>query len=219
LATHNFFSAAAGMAVAVALVRGFARHVTDKIGNFWVDLTRATLYVLVPMSLLVALAFAGQGVIQNFDPYTKLTTVEGGGQTIAQGPIASQEAIKMLGTNGGGFTNANSAHPYENPTPLANFLQLLCIFVIPANGREYSSGMGAVCHHEFALLRRRCGGLGRRTVRQSGVAARRFGRTPDFDAVRRKHGRQGSPLRHRRFDLVCHRDDGRQLRRRQLHAR
>jgi K+-transporting ATPase ATPase A chain len=140
LATHNFFSAAAGMAVAIALVRGFARHATDKIGNFWVDLTRGTVYVLLPISLLVALAFAGQGVIQNFDPYSKAATVEGGAQSIAQGPMASQEAIKMLGTNGGGFTNANSAHPFENPTPLANFLQLLCIFVIPA-GLTYTFGL------------------------------------------------------------------------------
>jgi potassium-transporting ATPase potassium-binding subunit len=139
LATHNFFSAAAGIAIAVVLVRGFARQTTDKIGNFWVDLTRATVYVLLPMSLLVALAFAGQGVIQNFDAYSKVTTVEGATQTIAQGPIASQEAIKMLGTNGGGFTNANSSHPFENPTPVSNFIQLLCIFGISA-GLTYTFG-------------------------------------------------------------------------------
>ena len=132
LATHNFFSAAAGMAIAVALVRGFARQSTDKIGNFWVDMTRATIYVLLPMSILIAVAFASQGVIQNFSSYTHATTVEGTAQNIAQGPIASQEAIKMLGTNGGGFTNANSAHPFENPTPLANFIQIWSIFVIPA---------------------------------------------------------------------------------------
>jgi len=132
LATHNFFSAAAGMAIAVALVRGFARQSTDKIGNFWVDMTRATIYVLLPMAILIAVAFASQGVIQNFSSYTHATTVEGTAQNIAQGPIASQEAIKMLGTNGGGFTNANSAHPFENPTPLANFIQIWSIFVIPA---------------------------------------------------------------------------------------
>ena len=132
LATHNFFSAAAGMAIAVALVRGFARQSTDKIGNFWVDMTRAMIYVLLPMSILIAVAFASQGVIQNFSSYTHATTVEGTAQNIAQGPIASQEAIKMLGTNGGGFTNANSAHPFENPTPLANFIQIWSIFVIPA---------------------------------------------------------------------------------------
>ncbi len=131
LATHNFFSAAAGMAVAIALVRGFARHSTDKLGNFWVDLTRATLYILLPMSIVIALVFASQGVIQNFSGYTRATTLEGAPQTIAQGPIASQEAIKMLGTNGGGFTNTNSSHPFENPTPFANFIQMLSIFLIP----------------------------------------------------------------------------------------
>jgi len=132
LATHNFFSAAAGMAIAVALVRGFARQSTDKIGNFWVDMTRSIVYILLPISLLMAVAFASQGVIQNFSSYTRATTVEGVEQKIAQGPIASQEAIKMLGTNGGGFTAANSAHPFENPTPLANFIQIWSIFVIPA---------------------------------------------------------------------------------------
>ncbi|HXI43216.1 MAG TPA: potassium-transporting ATPase subunit KdpA, partial [Bryobacteraceae bacterium] len=139
LATHNFFSAAAGMAIAIALVRGFARHSSEKIGNFWVDLVRATIYVLLPLSIVVALFFVSQGVIQNFSPYTTVTTVEGGKQTIAQGPVASQEAIKMLGTNGGGFFNGNSAHPFENPTPLTNFIQLVSIFVIPA-GLTYAFG-------------------------------------------------------------------------------
>jgi len=139
LATHNFFSAAAGMAIAIALVRGFARHSSEKIGNFWVDLVRATVYVLLPLSIVIALFFVSQGVIQNFGPYTTVTTVEGGKQTIAQGPVASQEAIKMLGTNGGGFFNANSAHPFENPTPLTNFIQLISIFVIPA-GLTYTFG-------------------------------------------------------------------------------
>jgi K+-transporting ATPase ATPase A chain len=132
LATHNFFSAAAGMAIAVALVRGFARHTAQTIGNFWVDVTRSTVYVLLPISLIGALLLVSQGVIQNFHPYVTTSTLEGGSQTIAQGPVASQEAIKMLGTNGGGFFNANSAHPYENPTPLSNFLQMLFIFLIPA---------------------------------------------------------------------------------------
>jgi K+-transporting ATPase ATPase A chain len=139
LATHNFFSAAAGMAIAIALVRGFARHSSEKIGNFWVDITRATVYVLLPLSVLIAVLFASQGVIQNLSAYTKVTTLEGGTQIIAQGPVASQEAIKMLGTNGGGFFNANSAHPFENPTPLSNFLQLLSIFAIPA-GLTYTFG-------------------------------------------------------------------------------
>jgi K+-transporting ATPase ATPase A chain len=132
LATHNFFSAATGIAVAIAVVRGFARHSTKTLGNFWVDFTRGTLYVLLPLSVLFALLLCSQGVIQNLDPYTKVTTLEGTVQTIPQGPVASQEAIKELGTNGGGFFNANSAHPYESPTPLTNFLEMLMIFLIPA---------------------------------------------------------------------------------------
>jgi K+-transporting ATPase ATPase A chain len=139
LATHNFFSAALGIAVAIAVVRGFARHSVRTLGNFWVDFTRATLYVLLPLSILAALLLCSQGVIQNMSPYVKAATLEGTVQTIPQGPVASQEAIKMLGTNGGGFFNANSAHPYENPTPLANFLQLVLIFVIPA-GLTYTFG-------------------------------------------------------------------------------
>jgi K+-transporting ATPase ATPase A chain len=131
LATHNFFSAAVGIAVAIAFVRGFARHSSKTLGNFWVDFTRSIVYVLLPISILAALLLCSQGVIQNLHPYTKAATIEGAVQTIPQGPAASQEAIKMLGTNGGGFTNANSAHPYENPTPFANFLQMLLIFVIP----------------------------------------------------------------------------------------
>ena len=139
LATHNFFSAAAGMAVAMALVRGFARHSSKTIGNFWVDTTRALVYVLLPISIVAALLLVSGGVIQNFEPYAKVTTLEGSVQTIAQGPVASQEAIKMLGTNGGGFFNANSAHPYENPTPLTDFLEVFLIFCIPA-GLTYTFG-------------------------------------------------------------------------------
>src|SRR5579864_2669331 len=139
LATHNFFSAAAGMAIAIALIRGFARHTSEKIGNFWVDMTRATVYILLPLSVIIALLFVSQGVIQNLSPYSKAVTLEGGAQVIGQGPVASQEAIKMLGTNGGGFFNANSAHPFENPTPLSNFIQILSIFVIPA-GLTYTFG-------------------------------------------------------------------------------
>src|ERR1700722_7385 len=139
LATHNFFSAAAGIAVAIAVVRGFSRHSMKSLGNFWVDFTRATVYVLLPFSVAGALFLCSQGVIQNFSPYTKAATVEGAAQTIPQGPIASQEAIKMLGTNGGGFTNANSAHPFENPTPLSNFAQMVFIFMIPV-GLTYTFG-------------------------------------------------------------------------------
>src|SRR5271157_4778776 len=122
LATHNFFSAAVGIAVAVALIRGIKRTTSATIGNFWVDATRSMLYILLPASLLYALVLVGQGVPQNLRAYTQAHTLEGQTQTIAQGPVASQEAIKMLGTNGGGFTNANSAHPFENPTPFSNFL-------------------------------------------------------------------------------------------------
>jgi potassium-transporting ATPase potassium-binding subunit len=132
LAVQNFASAAAGIAVAIAMIRGFARQETDRIGNFWVDMTRATLYVLIPLSILAALVFCSQGVIQNFHPYTVARTVEGATQTIAQGPVASQEAIKQLGTNGGGFFNANSSHPFESPTPFANLVQILLIFLLSA---------------------------------------------------------------------------------------
>src|SRR6202050_1550285 len=139
LATHNFFSAATGIAVAIAFVRGLSRHSVKTLGNFWVDFTRATVYVLLPLSVAGALLLCSQGVIQNFSPYTKAANVEGAAQTIPQGPIASQEAIKMLGTNGGGFTNANAAHPYENPTPLSNFAEMAFIFLIPA-GLTYTFG-------------------------------------------------------------------------------
>src|SRR5262245_23254562 len=139
LAVQNFVSAAVGIAVAVALIRGFARHASKTIGNFWVDLTRCTLYVLLPISIVAALFFVWQGSIQNFKPYETVHTVEGATQTIAQGPLASQLAIKMLGTNGGGFTNANSSHPYENATPLSNLLQMLLIFVLGA-GLTYQFG-------------------------------------------------------------------------------
>ena len=132
LAYHNFFSAAVGIAVAIALVRGIARRETKLIGNFWVDTTRACLYLLLPICLAYSLVLVSQGVIQNLHPYTAVQTLEHSTQTIAQGPVASQEAIKMVGTNGGGFFNANSAHPFENPTPFSNFLQMVSIFLIGA---------------------------------------------------------------------------------------
>ena len=131
LAYHNFLSAAVGIAVAIALVRGIRRTTSSTIGNFWVDVTRSILYVLVPGCVIFALVLVWQGVPQNLHPYTQATTLEAQTQTIAQGPVASQEAIKILGTNGGGFFNANSAHPFENPTPFTNFLQVLAIFIIP----------------------------------------------------------------------------------------
>lgn len=132
LAVQNFVSAAVGLAVAAALVRGIARKTGKTIGNFWADLVRVSLYILLPISVLTAVLFLAEGVPQNFSPYVQAHTLEGSTQTIAQGPIASQQAIKLLGTNGGGFTNVNSAHPYENPTPLANLLQMILILLIPA---------------------------------------------------------------------------------------
>ncbi len=168
LTVQNFFSAATGMAVVIALIRGFARHTTETIGNFWVDMTRSTIYILLPISTVLALVLVGQGVVQNFSAYQNVPLVESLSyeqpkldasgnplkdaagnavtekvvvkeQSIAMGPVASQEAIKQLGTNGGGFFNANSAHPFENPTPFANFLAMLSIFIIPA-GLCYTFG-------------------------------------------------------------------------------
>ena len=169
LATHNFWSAAVGLALAIAFIRGIARREMKTLGNFWVDLTRGTLWVLLPISTVFALALVSQGVIQNLKPYTTATLVEPqhvtttgadgkstttavNTQTIAQGPVASQEAIKMLGTNGGGFFNANSAHPFENPTPLTNFLQLLSIFLIPAGLTATLGKMVGSPRHGWAVL-------------------------------------------------------------------
>lgn len=132
LTVQNFVSAATGIAVAIALIRGIVRRTAKSIGNFWVDLTRSVLWVLIPISFVLALVLVSQGAIQNLHPYITMQTVEGGSQTIAMGPVASQEAIKVLGTNGGGFFNANSSHPFENPTPLSNFLEMLAILAIPA---------------------------------------------------------------------------------------
>ena len=132
LTVHNFVSAATGIALAVALVRGFARRSAQSIGNFWVDLTRCTLYILLPISVVVGLFFVWQGMPQNLNAYVDATTLEGAKQTIGMGPVASQEVIKMLGTNGGGFFNANSAHPYENPNAITDLVQLVLIFSIGA---------------------------------------------------------------------------------------
>jgi potassium-transporting ATPase potassium-binding subunit len=132
LTVHNFLSAATGIALAIALIRGFARRTVRTIGNFWVDLTRTVIYVLFPISVVVGLFFVWQGMPENLGAYVEASTLEGGKQLIAQGPVASQEVIKIMGTNGGGFFNANSAHPYENPTALTNFVQLLLIFSIGA---------------------------------------------------------------------------------------
>jgi K+-transporting ATPase ATPase A chain len=165
LATHNFWSAAVGLALAIAFVRGIARRESKTLGNFWVDLTRGTLWVLLPISVVLAFALITQGVVQNLRPYDTATLVEtqhvtsADGkaitittQTIAQGPVASQEAIKMLGTNGGGFFNANSAHPFENPTPLSNFLEMLVIFLIPGALCVTLGQMTGSPRHGWAVL-------------------------------------------------------------------
>ncbi|MEI6520250.1 MAG: potassium-transporting ATPase subunit KdpA [bacterium] len=151
LAWQNFVSAATGIAIAMALIRGLTRHSVEEVGNYWVDLTRSILWVLLPLSLVFALVLVSQGVIQNFMPYINTVTMEGAHQIIPQGPVASQEAIKMIGTNGGGFFNANSAHPYENPTPLTNFLQMLAIFIIPA-GLTYTFGRFAKASQQGWVL-------------------------------------------------------------------
>ena len=165
LATHNFWSAAVGMALAMAFIRGIARRESKTLGNFWVDLTRGILWVLAPICVVFSLALVSQGVVQNFRPYDTAHLVESQKvigadgkaatvttQTIAQGPVASQEAIKMLGTNGGGFFNANSAHPFENPTPLSNFLQMLSIFLIPAGLAVALGQMVGSPKHGWAVL-------------------------------------------------------------------
>ncbi len=140
LAVQNFLSAATGMCIAIALIRGFTRHTSRTIGNFWQDMTKSVLYILLPIAIIAALLLVSQGVIQNFDPYTNSSLLQSfqtpdgrsiNNQTLPMGPVASQEAIKEFGTNGGGFFNANSAHPFENPTPLTNFLEILLILLIP----------------------------------------------------------------------------------------
>ena len=223
LAYHNFVSAATGIAVAIAFIRGIAQKEKETIGNFWVDLVRALLWVLLPIAIVGALFLVSQGVVQNLKPYDTVTTVEGAKQVIAQGPTASQEIIKQFGTNGGGFFNANSAHPFENPTPLSNFLAMFGIFAI-------SSGAHLHPRLDDRLAAPRLGRLGRDGVSvprggERGVlgrgarqpAADRGGSRSngDRDVARRKHGRKGSPFRDRQYRALRHRDDRRQLRRRQ----
>jgi K+-transporting ATPase ATPase A chain len=159
LASHNFWSAATGIAIAAALVRGIARDKSRTIGNFWADIVRLHLYLLLPICVVFALFLVSQGMIQNFKPYTTITALDQSGATAAgpvqqiipQGPMASQIAIKMLGTNGGGFTNANAAHPFENPTPLSNFVQMLSIFLIPSGLTYYLGRMVKNQKHGWAV--------------------------------------------------------------------
>jgi K+-transporting ATPase ATPase A chain len=152
LTFHNFVSAAVGIALAIAFIRGIARVSVKTIGNFWVDLTRATLWVLLPISFVAAVVLLSQGVVQNFHPTEQFSTIEGKVQKIAQGPVASQEAIKELGTNGGGFFNANSAHPYENPTPSTNLLEMFLIFAIGAALCYTLGSMTGKLRHGWAVF-------------------------------------------------------------------
>ena len=152
LTVHNFVSAATGIALAIALIRGFARRSVKTVGNFWVDMTRCVLYVLLPVAIVVSLFFVWQGMPQNLGAYTEATTLEGAKQVIAQGPVASQEVIKIFGTNGGGFFNANSAHPFENPTALTNFIQIVLIFSIGAALTNVFGRMVGSQRHGWAIF-------------------------------------------------------------------
>ena len=158
LAWHNFISASVGIGIALALARGITYRLqagaAKTLGNFWVDLVRATVYVLIPISIPIALLLVSQGVIQNFSSYVEITTLEGVKQTLAMGPVASQEVIKELGTNGGGFFNANSAHPFESPTPLTNLIEMLLIFAIPAGDHLHVRTDGAGPEAGLGDLRR-----------------------------------------------------------------
>ena len=248
LAYHNFVSAAAGIALAIAFIRGIARREMETIGNFWVDLVRCCLWVLLPISIVGALVLVSQGVPQNLKPYDTVKLVEpqqvpkvdANGkpvlgpdgkqvidtvteQTIAQGPVASQEIIKEFGTNGGGFFNANSSHPYENPTPLSNLIEMLSIFAIGA-GLTYTLGrMVGSQRHGWAVW------AAMAVLFLAGVTAAYWAeargnplltqpRAP-VHAGRRQHGRQGSPLRRRQLRALGDGHDRHQLRRRQQHAR
>ena len=209
MTVHNFTSAATGMAVVVALVRGFTRHSAKTVGNFYVDVIRSIFYILVPFAIVFTIFLVWQGVPQNFDAYVDATTLEGAKQTIAQGPVASQDAIKLLGTNGGGFFNANSAHPYENPTPLSNLFQVVGLIVISAGlviafGRMIrDSRQARALYAAMAVI---AGGRHRRLLLgrgQGNPVLAPLGADHDGErgVARRQYGRQGSPLRHRRFGI------------------
>jgi hypothetical protein len=227
LAYHNFVSAAVGISVAIAFIRGIAQKEKDTIGNFWVDLTRSLLWVLLPICLVGSLLYVSQGTVQNLKAYDMVQTVDGVKQTIAQGPVASQEVIKQFGTNGGGFFNANSAHPFENPTPLSNFLSMFAIFAISAGltstlghmTGSHAHGWAVWAAMAFSVPRRGDDSVLGRSERQP-AADRGRGRSDGVrDVVRRKHGRQGSPVRHREHCALCHGNLGRKLRRDQRMAR
>ena len=219
LTTQNFVSAATGIALAIALIRAFARASGNTVGNFWVDLTRSTLYVLLPLSLIAALFLVWQGVPQNLGAYVDATTLEGAKQTLSQGPAASQIAIKQLGTNGGGFWNANSSVPYENPTPLSNFLEVLYILLISAALTHTFGRMVKDERQGWALY------AAMSVIFLAFVAIAYWAEAagnPHFARARarsRQHGRQGGSLRHHQLGAVGGGDHGRLERLRQLHAR
>ena len=231
LAVHNFTSAAVGMAVLAAFIRGLARRRASTLGNFWVDLTRTMTRILVPVAFVFALVLVSQGVIQNFHGNRTVKTVEGTEQVIPGGPAASQISIKQLGTNGGGFFNVNSAHPFENSGPFNNFLEMYAIVALPFGfafmfGRmveRQAPGASGLRHHARDLGRHVVRGDDVRRERQS--EAHGAGREPigHVHAVRREHGGQGGSLRPRGIGLVGGVDDRnlervRQLDARQLHA-
>ena len=244
LAYHNFTSAAVGIALAIAFIRGIARRQMQTIGNFWVDMVRACLWVLLPVCIVGALVLVSQGVVQNLKPYDTVKLVEPQQvqrvgqdgkpvvdaqgkpvmdpvttQTIAQGPVASQEIIKELGTNGGGFFNANSAHPFENPTPVSNLIEMFAIFSdrlgthlhAGAHDRIAAAWMGGLGSHGPLVPGRRDGCLLGRGERESSVARCRSARQPYSAGW--QHGGQGGALRHRQHGSVGHRDHGYKLRR------
>ncbi len=237
LAYHNFVSAATGIALAIAFIRGIAQKEKDTIGNFWVDLVRCTLWVLLPFCIVGALFLVSQGVVQNLRPYDKVAVIDpqrvtapdANGkpqmqvvteQTIAQGPVASQEIIKEFGTNGGGFFNANSSHPFENPTPLSNFFEMFCIFAI-SSGLTYTLGQmtgspkhgwavwGAMAFLFFAGVSTAYWAEARGNPILTTVGA---DQTVSAGSSRWQHGRQGVPVRHRQFGAVRNDYDRRELR-------
>ncbi|MHC2793872.1 K+-transporting ATPase A subunit [Mesorhizobium jarvisii] len=218
LTVQNFVSAATGIAIAIALIRGFARASGKSIGNFWVDMTRCTLYVLLPLCIVLTLVYVWLGIPQTLGPYVDATTLEGAKQTIALGPVASQVAIKMLGTNGGGFFNANAAHPFENPDAISNLIQMVTIFalgaaltnVFGAHGRKPAPGLGDLGVDGRAVHRRR------RRLLLGGGRGQSAG--PCAGHRRRQYGRQGNSLRHRPVGAVRGHHDGRFLWCRQRHA-
>jgi K+-transporting ATPase KdpA subunit len=218
--THqNFLSAATGIVLAVAMIRGFSRSSMRTIGNFWVDVTRCTLYVLLPICVVYTLFLVWQGMPQTLGAYVDATTLEGAKQTIAVGPVASQVAIKMLGTNGGGFFNANAAHPFENPTALSNFVQMLSIFVLGAALTNVFGRMVGNQRQGWSIL----AVMGVLFI--SGVAVTSWAEANGTAALSSprahgwQHGGQGSPLRHRCVLAVRGHHHGGLLRRGQRHAR